>query len=902
MDFIISAIFGIIIFVVVHLRCMFYAIKEVIMNYSKKSTTRKRKQLRSKNAKIMHRFFLIFGKTLLILFFALVIVGCCAGFGIYKGILASAPDIDTIDVSPTGYLTTVYDADGEEIDTLVSAGANRQYVTIDKIPKNLQHAFVAIEDERFYEHNGIDLKGIVRAGITGIMSGGHFSQGASTITQQLLKNNVFTDWVHEENFAQKVKRKIQEQYLAVQLEKKVNNKDWILENYLNSINLGQNTLGVQAASLRYFGKDVSELTLSECAVIAAITQNPSAYNPISYPENNKTRKDKTLKNMLKQGYITETEYDEAMADDVYSRIEQVNNNLQESSTSSYFVDELIEQLAEDLTTLKGYSETQAYKLIYSGGLKIYSTQDTNIQSICEKELSESSNYPFEQYYINWYVKYEDKDGNVSALTEQNILSYFKETKSSRYTLDYNSKEAADEAVEEYKAHVLKDGGSFVEGSESILYIPQPQASITIMDQSTGEVKALVGGRGSKQGSMTLNRASNTYRQPGSTFKVLSAYAPAIDTGGKSLASVQDDAPYKKTDGNPLKNYDGVYRGFTTYREGIMRSINVVAVKTLEEVTPQVGYDYLLNFGFTSLSNDDIVQVLCLGGISKGVSNLELTAAYATIANSGTYTKPRFYTKVLDHEGNVLIDNTPQTHTVLKETTSWLLTNAMEDVVTKGTGTRARFSGMAIAGKSGTTTSNRDALFAGFTPYYTCVVWGGYDDNSTMSSTGYVKDLWRSIMSQVHSNLEYKDFTKPDGIVTAKICTKSGLLAIDGVCDHDPRGSCVRTEYFAAGNVPTEYCNHHIKVEVCSKSGKAAGPYCPEANIKSKIFIIDGSKNSGDGKYLLPDDFETDTCDVHGPSNTPDPDQPTDNPDTPVDEEDPSTTDPEQPQTPEDSTQ
>ncbi|MGN0169158.1 MAG: transglycosylase domain-containing protein [Lachnospiraceae bacterium] len=834
------------------------------MNYSKKSTTKKRKQLRSKKTKMMHHFFLIFGKTLLILFFALIIVGCCAGFGIYKGILASAPDIDSIDVSPTGYLSTVYDVGGEEIDTLVSAGANRQYVTIDKIPKDLQHAFVAIEDERFYEHNGIDLKGIVRAGMTGLLSGGHFSQGASTITQQLLKNNVFTDWVHEENMAQKVKRKIQEQYLAVQLEKKVNNKDWILENYLNSINLGQNTLGVQAASLRYFGKDVSELTLSECAVIAAITQNPSANNPISYPENNEVRKNKTLKNMLDQGYITEGEYKDAMEDDVYSRIEQINNTLQETSHSSYFVDELIEQLAEDLTTLKGYSETQAYKLIYSGGLKIYSTQDSRIQTICEEELSDSSNYPSEQYYINWYAKYEDKDGNVSALTEQNILSYYKKTKGKSYTLDYNSKEAADAAVNAYKAHVLEDGGSFVEGSESILYIPQPQASITIIDQTTGEVKALVGGRGAKQGSMTLNRASNTYRQPGSTFKVLAAYAPAIDTGGKTLASVQDDAPYKKTDGTPLKNYDGVYGGFTTFRQGITKSINVVAVKTLEDVTPQVGYDYLLNFGFTSLSNQDIVQVLCLGGISKGVSNLELTAAYATIANSGTYTKPRFYTKVLDHEGNVLIDNTPQTHTVLKESTAWLLTNAMEDVITKGTGTRARFSGMAIAGKSGTTTSNRDALFAGFTPYYTCVVWGGYDDNSTMSSTGYVKDLWRSIMSQIHSGLEYKDFAKPEDIVTAKICTKSGLLAIDGVCNHDPRGSCVRTEYFASGSAPTEYCDHHIKVDICSKSKKAAGAYCPKSQVVSKIYIIGGSSNSGDGKYLLPKDFETNTCSIHGP--------------------------------------
>lgn len=830
------------------------------MNYSKKSTSKKKKRLASKNTKLKHRFFLIFGKTLLICFFIMIIVGCCAAFGIYKGILASAPDIDTIDVSPTGYLSTVYDSKGRELDTLVAEGSNRLYVPIKKIPKDLQHAFVALEDERFYEHNGIDLQGIMRAGITGIISG-HLSQGASTITQQLLKNNVFTGWVTESK-AEKIKRKLQEQYLAVQLEKKVKSKDWILENYLNSINLGQNTLGVQAASLRYFNKEVSELTLSECAVLAAITKNPSGLNPISHPEDNAKRKNTTLKKMLKQGYITQKQYDEAIADDVYARIEQANTHHQKSAgASSYFIDELIEQVAEDLKSLKGYSETQAYKLIYSGGLKIYSTQNRKIQRICEKELANSANYPTEQLYINWYIKYQDKKGNITALTEQSMLKYFKSIKGKSYTLDYSSKDAANAAIEAYKAHVLKKGGSFVEGSESVVYVPQPQASVTIIDQKTGAVKALVGGRGSKTGSLTLNRASNTYRQPGSTFKVLASYAPALDTGGKTLASVQDDAPYKKTDGSPLRNYDGVYRGFTTYREGIMRSINVVAVKTLEDVSPQVGYDYLTNFGFTSLSTQDIVQVLCLGGISKGVSNMELTAAYATIANGGTYNKPHLYTKILDHEGNVLIDNEPQTHTVLKETTAWLLTNAMQDVVKSGTGVRCNFPGMSIAGKSGTTTANRDALFAGFTPYYTCVMWGGYDDNSVISNTSYVKDLWRKCMSQIHQKLKYKDFVKPKGIVSAKICTKSGLLAQEDVCCHDPRG-CVRTEYFASGTVPTEYCNHHIAVTVCGKSGKAAGPNCPESELKTKVFIIGGSKGTQDSKYLLPEDFETDVCTKH----------------------------------------
>ena len=263
------------------------------MNYGKKSTARKEKELTSKGTMVRKKFSVIFCKTLLICFFLAAVVGICAGIGIFKGIIDSAPDIDDIDASPTGQLSTVLDDEGNEIATLVTSGTNRDPVTIDKMPINLQHAFVAIEDERFYDHNGIDIKGIIRAGFKGIASGFHFHQGASTITQQLLKNNVFTDWTSEDSMADKFERKIQEQYLAIQLEKR-ESKNWILENYLNSINLGSNTLGVQAAAQRYFGKDVSKLTLSECAVIAGITKNPAGYNPILHPKENAKRRKNVL--------------------------------------------------------------------------------------------------------------------------------------------------------------------------------------------------------------------------------------------------------------------------------------------------------------------------------------------------------------------------------------------------------------------------------------------------------------------------------------------------------------------------------------------------------------------------------------------------------------------------------
>ena len=824
------------------------------MNYGRKSTAKKEKELLSKGTMIRKKFTVIFAKTLLVCLIAFTVVGGCAGYGVYKGIVDSAPNIHDIDATPTGYLSTVLDNQGNETATLVASGSNRVYVTIDEIPLDLQHAFVAIEDARFYEHNGIDITGIVRAGITGITSG-RFSQGASTITQQLLKNNVFTDWTSESSFADKMERKIQEQYLAIQLEK-VEDKDWILENYLNTINLGQNTLGVQAASQRYFNKDVSELTLSECAVIAGITQNPSRYNPVSNPDANAERRTKVLNNMLDQGYIDQAAYDTAMADNVYDRIQIVDSETASDNINSYFVDALTEQVIDDLMEVKGYTETQAYKALYEGGLTIYSTQYPSIQQICDEEVNNADNYGSEtKYSCSYRLTIQKADGTYQNYSEQTMLSYY-QSKNSKYNIDFDSKEAVDAAIEQYKADIMEDGDTIVPNGESITYTMQPQASMTVIDQSTGEVKAIVGGRGDKTANKTLNRATDTKRQPGSTFKILSAYAPALDIGGMTLASVQDDAPYTYSNAahTPVNNYDKSYRGFTTIREGITYSINIVAVKTLTDIGVDIGYEYLQNFGFSTLCDSDRTQALALGGITNGVTNLELTAAYATIANGGTYTKPRFYTKILDHDGNVLIDNTPQTHTVLKETTAWLLTNAMEDVLTNGTGRPAHFNGMPQAGKSGTTSSDRDALFAGYTPYYTCVVWGGYDDNAELSYTTYPKTLWKSVMGRIHENLDYKDFDKPDGITTATVCKKSGKLAVAGLCDSDPRGSMVESEYFASGTVPKDYCDHHVRVTIDLSTGGIATDTCPEELRSSNVYITGGSAGTQDAPYLLTDDL------------------------------------------------
>lgn len=805
------------------------------MNYGKKGVRERQMALNSKSMKWGRKIALYCVKIGLLGIISIGILGCAAGIGMFKGIIDSAPDINPDDVAPSGYSSFVYDNEGRQTAKLVASNSNRIPVGMEKIPENLAHAFVAIEDSRFYEHNGIDIKGILRAGVTAIQTRFQRMEGASTITQQLLKNTIFTDWMEEDGLIDSVKRKIQEQYLALEITKKLS-KDEVLLRYMNTINLGQNTLGVQAASLRYFNKDVSELTLSECAVIAAITQNPSRYNPITKPENNAERRQKVLDDMLEQGWITQAEHDEAMADDVYSRIQETNIVVQENETTSYFVDAVTDQVYDDLLAA-GYSDTAAFSLIYSGGIQIYSTQDSAIQRIADDVFSNEENYPSDaKWYLTYALTIELDNEEQMNFSSEMFRTYFQENVRKSFDMIFDSQDDAYEYIETYKEAMLAEHGGEVL-AESVSMTPQPQVSLTVEDHGTGYVVAMVGGRGSKEGSRTLNRATSTVRQPGSTFKVLAAFAPALDSAGLTLATVINDAPFNYTDGTPVSNwYDTGYRGLSTLRLGIQDSMNIVAVKTLTLISPQLGYDYLLNFGFSTLESSkeingqiftDIQQPLALGGITNGVTNLELNAAYATIANQGTYIEPKLYTKVLDRNGNILLDNTePSSHQVIKETTAFLLTDAMVDVVTKGSGASANFGNMAIAGKTGTTTGDNDVWFCGYTPYYTASVWIGFDNNAKLSSkrgeTTLARRLWRLVMEEVHKDLPNQAFPVPStGLVQATVCSRSGKLPISGWCD-----GTLATEWFAEGTVPTDTCDVHYQGMICSYSNLPACETCP----------------------------------------------------------------------------
>ena len=851
------------------------------MNFSKNETNKKIHTLKSSSRRLSTKLNVNLFRLFLIGIVFVAVVGVAALAGIVNGLSATVPDIDLINVVPTGYASNTYYRDGSHAETLAGVEANRDYITIGELPIHVKYAFVAMEDERFYEHNGIDMRGIMRALVSNLTTR-TLDYGASTITQQLLKNQVFGGG-NENNPFVKLSRKIQEQFLAVELENKLS-KDTILEYYINTVNYGNTAYGIQTAAQIYFNKDAKDLTMSEAAVLAAIPLSPTYQNPINYPEDNAERRAKCLKLMLDNGFCTQEEYDKALADDPYSRIQLVAEEKNKASYYSYFTDAVIDAVINDLVEKKGYTQAQATSIVYTSGLSIYTTQDRTIQAICDDVYTDESLFPDfgrgsnegSLYELSYALSVEKPDGTDIHYQLSDLISYFDNFKNDRsvvlqinqgvYQLLCASDESMTDYLDEfYAAHVDTEAGDIVLG-ERRTFTPQPQSSFCIMDHTTGEVLALVGGRGEKTGSRTLNRATTTPRAVGSTFKVLAAFLPAIDSAGMTLATPIDDRPYYYPNtqkevinwwaGSGRANFNGPFYGLNTIRRGISYSMNIIAVRTLEMVSPQVSFNYLKKLGFstliesrydeaTGMTYSDVNLSLALGGLTDGVTNLEITAAYATIANGGVYNKPYLYTKVLDHDGRVLLSNEPESSQVIKTSTAYLLTSAMIDTVTGGTGlstgSRLRFRDykMPVAGKTGTASNNNDLWFCGYTPYYTASIWSGFDHNFSQINQSYQQDIWRTIMERIHATLElpYKEFTVPDSIVTAKVCTKSGKLAVDGVCDAAEGGSTVRTEYFAKGTVPLEKCDVHIKASICSGSKKLAGAGCPAELVTEKVLLL-----------------------------------------------------------------
>lgn len=865
------------------------------MNFNKRNLDRAIRRMTNPPGRIYHKCLLWIVRITVFGGIAAALILGAFGAGTIRSLLDRSPDISTIDDTPLGEHTNIYDSSGHIIQTLVTAGANRESVSIDQIPEYLKQAFICIEDERFLEHDGIDLKGILRAGFIGITSG-NFSEGASTITQQWIKNRFF-EGGREKGLGAQIERKVMEQAMALAVEN-THSKNIILENYLNTINLGNNTLGVQAASKRYFNKPVSELTLSECAVIAAITQNPSRFNPIRFPEYNRERRDTVLAKMKNAGVITSEEYDEAINDDVYARILTDNPSAPQQSTYSYFTDALIQVVLSDLQNKLGYTNQQAWNLLYSGGLKIESTLDSDIQKIMDDTINNESLYPYTYYSLNYRANVTSEDGSVRMINEDIINSYaltLGVLSNGRY---YSSIRSIEDTLEKYN----RSHGITSENCEVIVYNTtlEPQVSMVIIEQSTGHVVAISGGRGEKPGSLTLNRATDTTRQPGSCFKVLSTFVPFLDTMGGTLGTPIYAGPYSYQ-GHDIHDWWGdECLGYVNVRDCIAYSMNLGTMHFLmDQVGINVAYDYLQKLGITTLVDSrrqadgtvltDRVPSLCLGGIVDGVTNLELTNAYATIANQGTYTEPVYYTRITDRNGKVILENEPNRRKVLRSTTATLLTYAMESTMQLPeaskyldinpniipTGGDCLFDGMRLAGKSGSTTDKNDLWFVGYSPYYTCGVWSGYDVGQAEEAGGiYHKLIWREVMSKIHSTLPDKEWgPESSDIVTAKICSKSGKLAINGVCDHPDSNADVYTEYFTRSTVPHEYCDCHKTISICKESHKPAGDDCPKYLCEDHVYMILDDKitemgvESDDMKYALPAEYKNVVCDIHKPKPT-----------------------------------
>ncbi|MDD6239495.1 MAG: PBP1A family penicillin-binding protein [Oscillospiraceae bacterium] len=631
---------------------------------------------------------------------------------------------------------------------------NRIWASYKDIPTNLVYATVAIEDKRFFQHSGVDWLRSMKASAN-LFLGGSSTYGASTVTQQLVKNLTNDNEVT-------VRRKLVEIFRALEMEKQYSKED-IMEWYLNTIYLGEQSYGVRTAAYTYFGKDVSELDLAECASLIAITNNPSIYDPYISEKTkakNKERQTDILYEMWQQGYITENEYQNAKNEELQFQYADSSSETGDNSDYySYFVDQVIRDVVNDLANATGYDTEVINRMILGGGYQIYSTIDVDVQNAAEEV-------------------YEDLD------------------------------------------NIPKTDSTY----------QQLQSGIVIIDNETGDIAAIVGGVGQKEGSLTLSRATQSLLSPGSTIKPLAVYAPALEMGLITPATVYDDTPFTFGSSPWPKNEDDTYHGLTNILTAMKRSTNTVAVKVLDDV----GLDYAYHYAVNDMHLDTLVDEyelngvnytdksywsLALGGMVRGVTIRDLTAAYASIENKGTYREARTYTKVLDSDGNVVLDNSQSSNENMSEKTAYYLTYMMEETVKDGTGQEAQVPGIDTAGKTGTTSDDKDRWFAGYTSYYTGVVWCGYDQPQEVvleddSIENPASVLFNKVMTKVHEGKQNKAFEKPTSVIDVEVCQDSGNLVNDW-CTKDIRGDRTVTIQLDGSDVPTSYCSTHVETDICT---------------------------------------------------------------------------------------
>lgn len=660
--------------------------------------------------------------VILSVIFITIIVCAGLGIGLY---MSNAAEIEDMNIKNLAYNYSSFlyynDADGNSVEyQQVFSDSHRIWLSSDEIPKVMKDAIVSIEDERFYKHAGVDIKRTTGAVINWTLSKLKIpagSYGGSTITQQVIKNITKDDRKTPD-------RKVKEMMMAVALERELS-KDEILTIYLNIVYFANNCYGVEAASNVYFNKSANELTLAEAASIAGITQTPAKYDPFKNPDNNVEKRNRVLGKMLELGYINQDEHDKAVSSKL---VTSKKFKEQRANVTSYFTDQVLNDVINDLQEKKGYSQQFSQQLLQSGGLKVYTTMDKKVQDALEDVMSDNSNFP-----------------KIDA-----------------------------------------------------------QSAMIVIDPYTGEVKGMYGGRGPKKESRGLNRATQMYRQPGSSFKPISAYAPALEHGSLTPSTIITDEAITIGNWSPKNSYSG-FKGDMLMRKAIEISSNIAAVKTVDGLKIDNSYNFLeKKLHISSLKEEDKnLSSLGLGGLTKGVSPEEMAAAYGIFVNGGVYTKPYTYTKVVDSTGKVLLENTPQRTQAISAQNAYIMTRMLHEVVygSSGTGTAAKLSKMPTFGKTGTTNDDYDKWFVGFTPYYVGATWYGFDTQKSIRAAGVKYNpsarIWKSVMEKIHSGLEIKDIPQPSGIETATICSHTGKLAGSNCTSYK--------EYFISGTQPKKTC-------------------------------------------------------------------------------------------------
>lgn len=751
--------------------------------------------------------------TLILLF----VFGAVATMGVVLAMVKTAPPLDVNKVLSLNEPSIIYNDSGQFMDTVIS-DINRKVVSFKDMPQDLKDAFIAIEDERFKTHSGIDIKRIFGSTLTNIsnkLTGKRGLHGASTITQQLVRNTMLSNEV-------KIKRKVQEAYLSLQLEKQLS-KDQILEAYMNTIPLGGPAYGVEAASLQYFNKSVSKLSLLECAFIAGLTQSPSVfYNAVVTQKNTSSYTNRTksvLSKLLENGYISQTEYSKSLSD--LNNKKLTFNFTRQSNSLKYewFSREVIRRVKQDLMAQYHIDEDDANRMIMYGGLKIYSTMNKDMQEHTQTTLDNMDSI------LGMKSKYVNK-------------------------------------------------------------IAQPQASAVIMDYRTGEVKSIVGGRGN-QPPLSFNRATQFYRAAGSSIKPISVYGPAIDSKLATAAKIYDDAPvpaeigrFYPDNGKPYNpsNSPAIYEGPMTLREALTKSKNVISVRIEHELSLSTGADYARKFGLKIDKNTDEASMAAMSlgqlggnpGVS-GTNTLAMAAAYGVFGNGGMKVDPIIYTKVLDRTGKSILESKFNSTKVLSPQAAYIMYDLLRGPVSGvgGTGTAANFSPMAH-GKTGTTNMSIDLWFTGLTPYYSAAVWIGKDDHGSFNENytfgKYIGSndaarLWGIIMQDAHKNLAYKEIPMPSGIVQVPICTVTGKIPTDA-CP----STTIRNELFIEGTVPTEICDYHITVPEEKTDEADKDSKDDEDKVQDKD-DIDKDENSSDSNNDSGDDTDTDTDEGNANDNS-----------------------------------